>query len=339
MSNLVQTQKYVSLEDFYEQHSQSGVELLGSRAGQYAWSLKDANPKHEDTERACKIVQKAVEAAVGDKKADWVILTSESHEILSLEAWIDDIVSKTHEEALSQDTGYSDLDLNIETQMVCGRQLESFHHGDWAKEKLLQIFKEENFFEEEPIVCSFKMPLPHLIDKMDRDLEIVTKCGMRHHYKCSVGVSALYLRIAADENQPERLIPVLRRMSTNNIASMINVMKEELDERFKGLVETIKEKQEILRMLPEGWPNDVVSEKMKLWSEKRFLGDNGLVGSDFFDGKWLISDLPSDVHRQYVDMDISRGVEAPSFDLAARVLQRRALQENESVKKIKPSRV
>jgi hypothetical protein len=141
------------------------------------------------------------------------------------------------------------------------------------------------------------MPLPQLISKLDRDLEIAIRGGMRHPYMCSVGVGSLCLRIAATDTEPEKLIPVVRRTALTDVGEVVDRMKDEVKERYKGLIDTIKEQQDNLRLLPANWPTAEVWAQMQEWSGARFTGDNGLVGSDFFDGKWSSTEMPHDVHR------------------------------------------
>jgi hypothetical protein len=321
--------RYLSLEGFFIAHANELSPMVGERAAQYAWGLKDLDSKNEDAELSCRRVQSSVEKRVAGTSAEWVLMVSESHEILSLEEWIEHVLKDSKVKLAEVETGYGDLDLNIETQLACGMQLESFHSADWAKARLNTMFSPEAFSQLEPLVCKLSMPLPQVIDKLDRDLEFAIKAGMRHPYKCSLAVGAVCLRIPATDSEPERLVPVIRRMRSSDIGEIVAHMKVELKDRFKGLVTTIKEQQEHLKLLPEGWPNAEVWATMQDWSSKRFVGDNGLVGSDFFDGAWLVKELPHDVHR-HVEVTAVHGLEATaSFShgtpaIADRISRRRA---------------
>lgn len=292
-------EQYLGIENFFMGHEESVSKLVGPRATQHAWALKDLNQADEDGERSCRILQKAIEAATEGRGADWVIMVSESHEILSLDTWIVDVVDRAVEEARSISTGYGDLDLNIQTQLSCGRQLESFHSGDWAKEKLVSLFDTSHFAEEEPIECKITSPMTYLLTKLDRDLGHVTEGGIRHPYQCSVGVGAICLRLAATADEPEQVIPLVRRTKVSNVAGALFAMKQDLKERFEGLIATIREQQDNLKLLPEGWPNAKVWAEMMEWSAKRFTGDSGLMGSSLFDDdRWVMQNLPHEVHRK-----------------------------------------
>lgn len=292
-------EQYLGIENFFMGHDDVVSKLIGGKATQHAWALKDLSQANEDGERSCRIVQKAVEQAAAGRQADWVIMVSESHEILSLDTWIVTVVDKAVEEARSLATGYGDLDLNIQTQLSCGRQLESFHSGDWAKERLSAMFETSHFEEEEPIVCKMSSPITYLLERLDRDLGHVTEGGIRHPYQCSVGVGAICLRLAATADEPERIIPLVRRARVSNVAGALLGMKEDLKDRFDGLIATIREQQENLKLLPEGWPNQQVWESMMEWAAKRFAGDSGLMGSELFDDdRWVMQNLPHEVHRK-----------------------------------------
>ena len=317
--------RYLALEDFFMVHETEVSSLIGQRAAQCAWALKDMDVASPDAERLCRSVQREVGKAVGERQADWVIMVSERHAVLSLERWIEDVLAKSNKEADELATGYGDLDINIETQLACGRQLESFHDGGWAKERLIDLFSPDGYEELEPLVCRLNMPLPHLLDKLDRDLNLAVASGVRHPYQCSVAVGSLCLRLAATSEEPERIIPLVRRVRGSDIGATLELMAGELKDRFKGLVETIKQQQEHLTMLPEGWPNQEVWDKMQDWSKRRFLGDNGLVGSDLFDeGNWAVAHLPQDVHRPRPPAPEPTPELAQLSHLAARVAARRA---------------
>lgn len=316
--------QYVSLEDFFLSHAEKLTPIVGPRAARYAWALKDLDPSREESEQSCRLVQEAMNKSLAGRQADWCIMVSESHDILSIEEWIEDTIVSAKSDCKAMDTGYSDLDLCVETQWVCGKQLEAFHSGQWAKDKLLHLFEPGSFIEEEPLVCPIGMPLPHVISKLDRDLSIVTRGGMRHPYKCSVGVGVVCLRLAATDSEPEQLIPVIRRTQVSDIGGCLSQMGRELKERSKGLIDTIRAQQDNLRLLPDGWPNADVFEKMKNWANQRYVGDNGLVGSSLFDGDWVVTTLPHEIHRSRlapVSQDVSSlGV----VDVANRVVANRA---------------
>jgi hypothetical protein len=316
---------YLTLEDFFMEHEAAVSPLIGERTARHAWALKDLDPSSADAERSCRLVQKEIERVAEKRKADWVIMVSENHVILSLESWIVDVLGKSREEAAGLETGYGDLDLNIETQLACGRQLESFHQGDWAKERLADLFEPSLFVEEDPIECLLKVPLPQLIAKLDRDLEIATRGGIRHPYQCSVGVGALCLRLAATEDEGEKIIPVVRRTKISDIPLSLEQMKIELKDRFKGLTATIQEQQANLRILPEGWPTKAIWDTMQEWAQRRFVGDNGLMGSELFDqDDWVVGNLPHEVHRPREAPEPEGLITPPSLDgLGQRVAARR----------------
>lgn len=316
--------RYLSLEGFFISHSNDLSPLIGERAAQYAWGLKDLDSKNEDSELSCRRVQASVEKSVGGRAAEWVLMVSESHEILSLEEWIEHVLALSKNKLAEVETGHGDLDLNIETQLACGMQLESFHSADWAKQRLSDMFAPESFMELEPLVCKLNMPLPQVIDKLDRDLEFAIRAGMRHPYKCSLAVGAVCLRIPASGDEPERIVPVIRRMRSSDIGDIVSHMKIELKDRFKGLVSTIQEQQGHLKLLPEGWPDAVTWGVMQEWSKKRFVGDNGLVGSDFFDGQWLVKELPHDVHRKSDSFATHEPHQLEMVSVAERMARRRS---------------
>jgi len=316
--------QYVSLEDFFLSHAEKLTPIVGPRAARYAWGLKDLDPSREESEQSCRLVQDAIIGALSGRKADWCVMVSESHDILSIEEWVENTIIAAKAACKEMDTGYSDLDLAVETQWVCGQQLEAFHSGKWAKDKLLRLFEPGSFIEEEPLVCPIGMPLPHVMSKLDRDLSIVTRGGMRHPYKCSVGVGVVCLRLAATDAEPEQLIPVIRRTQVSDIGGCLTQMGRELKDRSKGLIDTIKAQQDNLRLLPDGWPNIEVFEKMQSWSKQRYVGDNGLVGSSLFDGDWVVTTLPHEIHRSRV-VTAKQDMNPPGFvDVANRVLASRA---------------
>ena len=312
---------YLSLEDFFLVHAQRLHPLIGERAAQYAWALKDMDPRSPEGEAACRRAQEALARALDGRPAQWVTMVSESHQTLSLEEWIGDILKNSVAHAETVRTGHGDLDLNVETQLNCGMQLEAFHSGDWAKAKLTRLFEPETFEALDPLICRFDTPLPHAIDRLDRDLDIAIKGGMRHRYQCSVGVGSICLRIGTVEGGDQELIPVVRRAQVSNVAGVVSLMTDELKERFKALNATINEQQGNLRLLPEGWPDEHTWATMKQWQFKRFVGDNGLVGSDFFEGRWVAAELPHDVHRKVCD---SGPAPLDALSVAERVALRRA---------------
>lgn len=316
--------RYLSLEGFFMSHASELSPLVGERVAQYAWGLKDLDPRNEDSDLSCRRVQAAVEKSSEGLGGEWVLMVSESHETLSLEDWIEHVLARSKERLAEVETGYPDLDLNIETQLACGMQLESFHGAEWAKERLGAMFAPESFLELDPLVYRLGMPLPQVIDKLDRDLEFAIRGGMRHPYKCSLAVGAVCLRIPAAGGEPERTIPVARRMRSSNIAEVVSSMRTELKERFKGLVATVQEQQAHLKMLPEGWPNAATWETMQEWSKKRFVGDNGLVGSDFFEGQWLVKEMPHEVHQKVED-SIPKEEPIQMVSVADRMARRRSL--------------
>lgn len=316
--------QYVSLEDFFLSHAEKLTPVVGPRAARYAWALKDLDPSREESEQSCRLVQDAINKSLGGRQADWCIMVSESHDILSIEEWVEDTIVFAKNACKSMDTGYSDLDLCVETQWVCGQQLEAFHSGQWAKNKLLRLFEPDSFMEEEPLVCPIGMPLPHVMSKLDRDLSIVTRGGMRHPYKCSVGVGVVCLRLAATDSEPEQLIPVIRRTQVSDIGGCLSQMGRELKDRAKGLIDTIKAQQDNLRLLPDGWPTADVFEKMKNWADQRYVGDNGLVGSSLFDGDWVVTTLPHEIHRSRLTPIHQDVVSLGVVDVANRVVSNRA---------------
>jgi hypothetical protein len=334
--------QYLALEDFFMGHERDVTSLIGSRAAQCAWALKDMDVSSPEGERLCRSVQREVGKAIGERDADWVIMVSERHTVLSLEHWVEDVLAKSSLEARAMATGYGDLDLNVETQLGCGRQLEAFHDGAWAKDRLQGLFEPEGYEELEPLACRLNMPLPHLLDKLDRDLNLAVDSGVRHPYQCSAAVGALCLRLAATSEEPEKIIPLVRRVRSSDIGEALELMSYELKERFQGLIFTIKEQQEHLTRLPEGWPNQAVWEKMQEWSTRRFLGDNGLVGSDLFDeSDWAVAHLPQDVHLPRPPAPAPTPELTQLSELAARVASRRA-QRGESASKVesfKPARI
>lgn len=289
---------YLSLENFFLAHAERLSPLIGERVAQHAWALKDQSIHGDEAEGVCRRVQAAIEKALAGRAARWELLVSESHDILSLEEWIEASLEVSGAAASQLRTKYGDLDLNVETQLHCGMQLEAFHGAQWAKSKLLKLFETESFQELEPLSCRLGTPLPQVIDKLDRDLEFATKGGMRHPYKCSVAVGVVCLKVDASKTEPELTIPVVRRVLLSDVPVLVSRMREELKDRFKGLIAAIQEQQEHLRLLPEGWPNAEVWATMQEWKSRRFLGDNGLMGSDFFEGTWLATELPHDVHRR-----------------------------------------
>lgn len=288
---------FLALEDFYLHHQNTTTGFLGWRGAQAAWALKDMDPSSEETESVCRRLQKSIRELVGSRPAQWVIDVEESHTQLDLESWVEDSL-KLAIDSRPESCGYPDLDLNIETQLNCGTQLEEFHRADWAKNRLSAMFDCKNFEALEPLVCRFEHPLPDLLAKLDKDLSIGVRGGMRHPYSCSVAIGALSLRLLPHEGKPEETIALTRRVKVSEVGEVVRRLKEEINERRNGLTGAIKEQQENLRCLPTNWPSEAVYQAMQEWSAKRFVGDNGLMGSDLFEGDWLMSSMPSDSVRE-----------------------------------------
>lgn len=287
---------FLALEDFYLHHQKVTSDFLGWRGASAAWALKDLDPTSKETEELCARLQKSIRELVGSRPAQWVIDVEESHTRLDLESWVEDSL-KIALASRPESCGHPDLDLNLETQINCGIQLEEFHRGDWAKARLTEMFDCKNFEPLEPLVCRFEHPLPDLLAKLDKDLSIGVRGGMRHPYACSVAIGALSLRLLPHEGKPEETIALTRRVKVSEVGEVVRRLKEEITERRNGLTGAIKEQQENLRGLPTNWPNEAVYESMQTWASKRFLGDMGLMGSELFEGDWLMSSMPSDAVR------------------------------------------
>ncbi len=289
--------RFLALEDFYLHHQEKAVDFLGWRLASAAWSLKDAGEELSDDQiKICRRLQEAIREKIGDRPAEWILEVEESHSVVDFGAWIEHVVKETGlpEE---QKTGIPDLDFNFETQLVCGTQLEEMQRGSWVKAKLEKMMKPESFKPLDPLVFRLEHPLPDLINQLDRDLTLGVSGGMRHPYQCSAAVGALTLRLFAHDGKPEERIVLTRRSQRSKIENAVSLLFDEAKARQKALVDSIKEHQEGLRKIPEGWLSDEAYAKCVAWSEKRFAGDNGLVGSDLFEGDWLKTGMPQDVQR------------------------------------------
>ena len=92
-------------------------------------------------------------------------------------------------------------------------------------------------------------------------------------------------------------------------------------------------------MLPEGWPTAEIWQKMQEWAGRRYLGDNGLMGSDFFDGQWVKLEMPSDVHRA-MGQPLETGIELEALGLGDRMSKRRdARREGDAPAPIRAPRI
>lgn len=289
--------RFLALEDFYLHHQEKAVDFLGWRLASAAWSLKDVGSElsEEQVER-CRRLQKAIKEKVGDRPAEWILEVEESHTVVDFGRWMDHCVAGV-ELPESEKTGFADLDFNFETQLVCGAQLEEMQRGTWVKARLEKMMRPESFEAIEPLVCRFEHPLPDLIAKLDRDLELGVGGGMRHPYQCSAAVGALTLRLFAHEGKPEEMIVITRRGQISKIENAVKLLHDEAKARQKALVDSLQEQQKNLREIPEGWPTAEISAKCKEWAGKRFSGDSGLVGSDLFEGNWIKAGMPQDVQR------------------------------------------
>lgn len=291
------THRFLALEDFYLHHQEKAVDFLGWRLASAAWSLKDAGETLSDDQiEICRRLQKAIKEKVGSRPAEWLIEVEESHSVIDFGRWIDHCIENTKLPE-SEQTGRSEIDFNFETQLVCGAQLEEMQKGSWVKARLEKMFECDSFEPMDPLVCRFEHPLPDLLAKLDKDLELGVQGGMRHPYQCSAAVGALTLRLLEHEGMPEERIVLARRSRLSNINAAVGLLHEEAKARQKALVASIKEYQGYLKQMPEGWPSSEVYAKCMEWSGKRFAGDNGLVGSDLFDGIWVRDSMPQDVHR------------------------------------------
>lgn len=303
---------FLALEDFYLHNETVTAAFLGWRGAQAAWALKDMDPLSQETEDVCRRLQNAIREKVGSRPAQWIIDVEESDMMIDHDAWVEHSLAKAAL-ARPESCGYPDLDLNIETQVNCGTQLEEFHRGTWAQERLAAMFEVARFEPLDPLVCHFEHPLPDLIAKLDKDLSIGVGGGMRHPYNCSVAVGALSLRLLPHEGRPEETIAITRRIKVSEVGAVVRRLKDEITERHPGLTNAIREQQESLRCLPDGWPNEKVSEEMKTWATMRFLGDAGLMGSEFFEGDWLMTQMPTDVQRRVESVAAAVQPEAKSW--------------------------
>ena len=289
--------RFLTLEDYFEHHEQEVQPLLGRRLAMAAWSLMHADVASDDGIGVCKRVQKALDELVGDRPARWEAEVSENHKILDLMRWIDELSEKG---ALSKDEecGVSDIDLNFESQKTCAVQMSEFHKATWAVERMRELYDPAGFEVLEPLEFKYGTSLAFMIDALDRDMKAGVSNSNCHPQKMSVSVGALTLVMPEHEGKPEVRISVCRRFAQNDIPRIVSELKELIDERNKELGEAIKQYQENLKLVPEGWPSEEGSKKVEQWAWARFHGDNGLVGSEFFEGQWLRSYMPSDLHRE-----------------------------------------
>lgn len=319
--------KFLTLEDFFATHQSVVTAAVGEKVAQMAWALKDLDPSSEEAEYACRRVQKALAPLLENRDAEWVIDVSESHTMIDLDSWIEHGFFLGKAAAKENETGYPDLDLNLETQMVCGAQMEAFHEADWAKKKLLAMMEPDSFEPMEPMIKNIKFPLPNLIATLDRDLSIGVRGLMRHPHSCSVAIGAISLRLGPKDGKPEEMIPLVRRVRFSEIGDVVRSLKDDINARRVALVETIHEQQEHLKALPENWPTPEIWQKMQEMATLRFKGDSGLMGSDFFEGNWLMMGLPGDVHRKSLAPTVKSDEKLrPLEDLGSRLLQKRSEQ-------------
>lgn len=307
MDKLTTPHTFLTLEDFYLQHQNITSEFLG-RAAQSAWALKDMSLDSNETLEVCRRLQNKIKDKVGNRPAQWVLEVEESHVLVDFDAWIENSLAKSMA-TQPPSCGYPDLDLNIETQRNCGTQLEEFHSGEWAKAQLKELFDFNNFTPiEEPLEFHFEHSLHDLLFHMDKDLDWGVRGGMRSPYKCSVSVGALNLRLLPHEGQPEETIPVIRRLKVSDLRTVLDRLQDEIKARHEYLVGAIQTEQGNLKNLPEDWPTPEIYADMQKWATTSFTGDRGLMGSDLFEGNWIITELPSDIHRRIETPELSNEI-------------------------------
>ncbi len=300
-----------TVKQFYSDFHKKSAPLLGWSLSNQLWSLRET--LFEDFKESHFAILKELDAFLCKEKNrqvspphemgggsarsvespfSWKVKISESYEVLDLNEWIADSIELGQLKP-EQETGYSELDLNFETQQVCGVQLEEFHRGTWAMKKIRRLFAEESFEPMETVDLDGKTHLVNVFSKVDKLLNTQVHGGLNHPYKISAGVATLILVDHRGEEPKE--YPVLRHFVHTHIPAVIERLKDDVKEHYQGLMKTIQEQQLQLNTLPDGWPNDVVYGMAQQWAKRRFLGDSGLVGSDFFDGIWLNSLGPLEV--------------------------------------------
>ena len=288
--------RFLTLEDFFEHYEQDVSSVLPRRSALAAWSLKDVDIHSEDGLAVARRVQTAIMQAVGDRPAEWLGEVEESRVILDFMEWVD-WCCKKGELSPDEETGYGDIDLNLETQKRLATQMCEFHKGEWAMDRLEQLYQAQNFTALEPFAFSFKHPLPDMIDLIDRDINASVRGGMTHPQSCSYAVGALTLHLFPHDGEPEAFITITRREARSSVPKVVEDLKGFIDDLNKELGASLKDLQTTLSAIPTGWPNDAVYSTTRKWANARFQGDNGLVGSDFFEGSWVKDALPSDLHR------------------------------------------
>ena len=288
----------VTLTTFYQQFHANAPKFLGWTLANELWLLRDKSySDYEDKEwDLMRAVQKSADDFMEKNpqaKVRWKVDVSENRVTLDTGEWM------AHSIALGalrpeQECGYSDLDLNFETQQICGMQIEEFHRGTWAKDKIIELFKEENLEILDPLTFEAKsVRLPKVLFEMNKDLECSLRGGMIHPMAASLAQGVLSLEI--EHNGETQTIALLRNIKQTNIPELIDLIKDDIKPHYKRLLDAIAVEQKHLKELPDGWPNDQVYALTQQWAERRFLGDNGLVGSDFFDGIWFNQSAPNEI--------------------------------------------
>lgn len=290
-------QKSINLSNFYADFHAKTEKFLGWTLSNQLWLLRDLAYEEfsEKTWDVFRDLQKFVDtqASKSGQRVSFSVDVFENRVVLDPAEWMVNSISlgKLQKE---QECGYSDLDANFETQQICGMQLEEFHRGTWAKDRVLDLFKEELFEALEPLEFDAKKSkLPKVLFEMNSDLKMSLNSGVQHPF--SLRACVCELNLIVEKNGEKTIYPLMRTFKHTDIPRVINDLKDDIKEHYKSLTKAIVDEQNHLRALPAGWPNEEVYALSQQWAQRRFLGDNGLVGSDFFDGEWFSKSGPTEI--------------------------------------------
>lgn len=305
-------QKAINLSNFYADFHSKTEKFLGWTLSNQLWLLRDLayDEISEKTWDVFRDLQKFIDLQNSQKegqKVSFSVDVFENKVVLDPAEWMVNSIS-LGELQKEQECGYPDLDANFETQQICGMQLEEFHRGTWAKDRILELFKEDLFEALEPLEFDAKkIKLPRVLFEMDNDLKTSLNGGVQHPFALRACVCELNLIV--EKNGEKTIYPLMRTFKHTDIPRVIEELKDDIKEHYKSLTKAIVDEQEHLRSLPTGWPNEEVYNLAQQWAQRRFLGDNGLVGSDFFDGEWFAKGGPTEIvsnkKMELVNGDIS----------------------------------
>lgn len=298
--------QFLTTEDFFIANQKLFNSTFDTETQDLAMSIRDQNiEKYDDLISAAIKLEEKIRQKIEEMNCDfeWVVRVQERHTSIGFRHWIDHLVEKaqnTFPLKLNDWDQDPSIHFLIEQNYTFGTQMEELHHAKWAKDRIegLWSYKPESFEQLEPMIINKHTPITQVARILDQDLESGVNGGMRNPYACSLAVGSVWIRVKNKETQEIREIPLIRFIKTTEFERVIHILKQEVEQHHKALKNALQDNRKMLDLIPENWPSEELYKVIQEWRTKMYLGDRGLMGSDFFEENWVGSLKGKDISRK-----------------------------------------